>query len=323
MKSSRARREYIPVRIVMLAFLVLLLVSNPLAHGQRKKRIAILNFELGADSLQTAEKLGEKDDIGLTLSNILLNDLAGTGKIEVVERAELDKVLKEQNLSNSDRWDNTTAAKIGKIAGVDAILIGSVVQFVGENKETGLSKLGALAGKGKYGHQMQTKVDIATTARLVDVNTGVVLATAHGEGHAQNIEYQVPSGATGHQIGNPVLNEAVVKAIGTMAEQLDASPAVSDMVAVARAAYKGDVADVDANTLILNVGTASGVKVGDVVQIARQGRTIKDPKTGAILKVIYEPLGTATVTEADGKTATATYSGTKPVKVNDAASFAP
>ncbi len=323
MKISRVKIGYFPVRLGMLACMACcMLVSSMQAHGQRKKRIAVLSFEMGADSLQTAQKLGEKDDLGLALSNILLNDLAGAGKIQVVERSALDKVLKEENLSNSDRMDNATAAKIGKVAGVDAILIGSVVQFVGVNKETGLSKFGALAGN-KTGHQMQTKVDIVTTARLVDVNTGVVMTTAHGEGHAQNTEYQVTAGAKGQEIGNPVLNEAVVKAIGIMAEQLDSSPALTEMVAVARAAYKGEVADVDANTLILNVGVSGGVKVGDVVQISRQGRTVKDPKTGAVLKVIYEPLGTAKITEADAKTATAAYNGGKPVKVNDAASFTP
>ena len=323
MKSGRLRTDFFLVRLALLACVALMMASTTMAHGQRKKRIAVLSFEMGADSIQTAQKLGEKDDLGLALSNILLNDLAGAGKIEVVERSELDKVLKEQNLSNSDRMDNTTAAKIGKIAGVDAILIGSVVQFVGANKETGLSKLGSFTGNGKYGHQMQTKVDIVTTARLIDVNTGVVLTTAHGDGHAQNTEYQVASGAKGQEIGNPVLNQAVANAVGMLAEQLNASPAMTDTIAVARTAYKGEVADVDANTLILNVGISGGVKVGDVVQISRQGRTVKDPKTGAVLKVIYEPLGTAKITDADAKTATAAYSGTKAVKVNDAASFTP
>ena len=308
-------------RGVCVALLLLCVVT---AYGQRKKRIAVLSFEMGSDSLQTAQRLGAKDDLGLALSNLLVNDLAGGGKVQIVERSALDKILKEQNLSNTDRMDNTMAARIGKIAGVDAILICSVTQFVGSIKETGGSRLMVgLSGGKNNAHQMETKVSIVTTARLIDVNTGVVMTTAQGQGDAKHVEMEVATGANNQQMGNPVLNEATMKAIKTLSDQLNGSSALTETVAIARVAYKGPVADVDTNTLVLAIGTSGGVRVGDVVQISREGRTIKDPKTGAVLKTMYDPLGTAKITEADEKTATATYSGTKPVKVNDTAAFVP
>ena len=46
----------------------------------------------------------------------------------------LDKLLAEQNFSNSDRANPTSAAKLGKILGVDAIIVGSITQFGGENQ---------------------------------------------------------------------------------------------------------------------------------------------------------------------------------------------
>ena len=131
----------------------------PTLHGQRKKRVAVLSFETGADAQQTAQKLGVRDDLGLTLSNLMVNEIAGAGKVQVVERSALDRVLKEQNLSNSDRLDNTTAARIGKIVGVDAILIGSVTQFTGSRTESkSTAWLGAVDKRLSQTHRMQTKV---------------------------------------------------------------------------------------------------------------------------------------------------------------------
>ena len=327
-RSKWMRARLVRARVVRGAWVVLVLLCAMAAQGQRKKRIAVLSFETGADTKQTAEKMGVRDDLGLALSNLLVNEIAGAGKVEIVERSALDRVLKEQNLSNSDRMDDKTAARIGKIAGVDAILIGSVVQFAGSTKETNGSRWASLASTGtslgnkSQAHRMQTKVSMVITARLVDVNTGVVITTAQGTGEAENAELQVASGANNQQMGSPVLNEATMKATKGMAAQLNASPALSETIAVARKPYRGAVADAEANTLIIAVGANGGARVGDVVQISRTGRTIRD-KSGAVLKVMYESLGTAKVTEVDDKTATALYSGAKPVKVDDTASFAP
>lgn len=307
-----------PIRIVCIACLSFCVLA---AHAQRRKRIAVLSFETGADAQQSVRSLGSRDDLGLALSNLLVNQIAVAGKVQIVERSALDRVLREQNLSNTDRMDDTTAARIGKIVGVDAILIGSVSQFTASSKETSGSKLASMTGKSQV-HRMQTRVAIVVTSRLVDVNTGVVLTTAKGQGSAENVEMQVTTGANNQQMGNPVLNEAVTKAIDTMATQLDAAPVMSEMVAVARVAFKATVADADGSTLVLALPANSGARIGDVVQLSRVGRTVRG-KDGSILKVISEPLGTAKIIEVDEKSATVTYTGSKPAKADDIASYTP
>src|SRR5947209_19553516 len=46
----------------------------------------------------------------------------------MIERNAIDKILNEQNFANSDRVDPTTAAKIGKVLGVDAVVMGSITE---------------------------------------------------------------------------------------------------------------------------------------------------------------------------------------------------
>ena len=52
-------------------------------------------------------------------------------------RAAIDKLIAEQNFSNSDRADPVTAAKIGRILGVDAIILGTITHYDYEDKVTG------------------------------------------------------------------------------------------------------------------------------------------------------------------------------------------
>jgi hypothetical protein len=82
----------------------------------------------------------------------------------------------------------------------------------------------------------------------------------------------------------------------------------------------GLVADVSGNSLILNVGSKAGLKVGDVVQISRVVRTVKDPATGKVLKSVTDKIGEAKVTEVDEGSATVIFTGAGAAKVGDAVS---
>ena len=58
------------------------------------------------------------------------------GTYSVIERKALDKLITEQNFSNSDRADPNSAAKIGKLLGLNAIIVGSITQFGRDDKNT-------------------------------------------------------------------------------------------------------------------------------------------------------------------------------------------
>lgn len=85
----------------------------------------------------------------------------------------------------------------------------------------------------------------------------------------------------------------------------------------APAVLDGLVADVNGNTLILNVGKNAGVQVGDNLKVGRTSREIKDPATGKVIRRIDTPLGTVTITDVDDLSSQGTYSGAPGVKVGD------
>ena len=75
--------------------------------------IAVLNFE----GLQ---------DSGGTLAELLTTKLVQGNYYKVVERERLNKIMNEQKLGMTGMIDETTAAQVGKLAGVNAVLMGNV-----------------------------------------------------------------------------------------------------------------------------------------------------------------------------------------------------
>ena len=82
-----------------------------------KPLIAVFAFEDDAD---------EETGIGANVSEMLITGLIQTEKFQVVERSQLDKILEEQALGQSGFLDQETAAQVGTLIGVDAVVVGNV-----------------------------------------------------------------------------------------------------------------------------------------------------------------------------------------------------
>lgn len=294
-----------------------------------RKRVAVLNFDYGTVRTTVAQIFGSDQDVGKGITDLLVQKLVQDGKYSVIERGALDKILSEQNFSNSDRADSTSAAKIGKILGVDAIIMGSITQFGRDDKHTnvgGGGYSGWTHGIGGVGVS-KSKAVVGVSARLVNVNTGEILAAVTGMGESERGDTKLlggggsgwSGGGGGLDMGssnfaNTILGEAVRKAVDNTGSQLDGAV---DKIPTLKIEFSGLVADVSGTTIIVNVGRKSGLKVGDKLMVTRAIRTIKDPATGKVLKAVEDRIGEATVTEADNDSATATFSGAGAVKVGD------
>jgi curli biogenesis system outer membrane secretion channel CsgG len=316
-------------RTVRVWALVLLLV--PLCMGQ-KKRVAVLNFDYGTVQSSVAAIFGTNQDVGKGISDLLVQKLVQDRKYSVIERNAIDKVLAEQNFGNSDRVDSSTAAQIGRILGVDAVILGSITQFGRDDKATtvGGGIMGGIASKYGLGgvQKRNAKAVVNVTARLVDTSTAEILAAVTGSGESKRAGASLvgAGGSTGGAGGgafdmtssnfaDTLLGEAVHQAVNQVADQLDQS---ATTLPTRKLEINGLIADVAGNTLVLNVGSKSGVKVGDTLEVSRVARTVKDPSSGKVIKTITSKLGTATVTEVDELSATATYQGAGAAKVGDA-----
>lgn len=96
------------------------IVKNSMENN--KKTIAISSFQ------HTNSDISE-------LSNYLADELvlklfsAPGSNLEIIERGQLNNIFKELQLSMTDAVDKTTIKKIGKIHGVDALVLGSITEM--------------------------------------------------------------------------------------------------------------------------------------------------------------------------------------------------
>jgi curli biogenesis system outer membrane secretion channel CsgG len=320
------------LRVVRLVSTFFLLATFCAAQAQpQKKRVAVFDFEYGTVQSYVAEIFGTNQDVGKGISDLLVEKLVKDGKYSVIERKALDKILAEQNFNNSDRADPTSATKIGKLLGVDAIIIGSITKFGRDDKQKTIGGLGAVGGRFGIGgvQKREAKAVCAISARLVDTTTGEILAAVTGDGESKRSGTSLVGAGGGRggvgggvfdtsakNFGQTLIGEAVTDAVTSVGSQLTSS---STNLPTHKAEYSGLVADVSGNVLILNVGRKAGVRVGDSLEISRAVRTVKDPATGKVLKTVSSKIGDATVTEVDNDSATVSYTGSGPAKVGDVA----
>lgn len=97
------------------------------ATKEGKHKIAVIPFR-ELDARTTV--------LGTYLAEELVTDLFAGGKLDIVERSMLDKVMSELKFSQSGAIDPESAQHVGKIIGVDAIVTGSITDlqsYVGVN----------------------------------------------------------------------------------------------------------------------------------------------------------------------------------------------
>ncbi len=313
----------------VIALAIALLVALPMSAQQKKKRVAILDFEYGTVQSWVDNMFGTNVDIGKGISDLLVEKLLNSGEYSIIERSALDKVLQEQNFSNSDRADSTSAAKIGQILGVDAIITGSITQFGSDDNSTGLGGFGRKLGGFGMGNVRlnNAKAIVGISARIIDINTAEILAavTAKGESKRKGAALS-GAGGSGWSAGgggidmgasnfrNTIIGEATHQAVENLATDLAGKATVLPSRTVS---VEGLIADVEGKMVILNVGTRAGLQVGDTLTVERKVREVRDPASGKVIRAITESLGSVKITEADEASAVGTFSGGAAPKVGD------
>jgi TolB-like protein len=102
----------------ILVFIILFSLVH-CSYADAEPTIAVLDFE----------SIGTEEHLGKAVAEIMRTELIGTNKFRVVERAQINKALSEQQLQKSGIIDDKSAVEIGKLIGADLIIVGSVVKI--------------------------------------------------------------------------------------------------------------------------------------------------------------------------------------------------
>jgi len=305
---------------------MLLALCNCVALGQQedaKKRVAVLNFD--SPSVDPGGPSGlfgaDGGDVGKGVSVQLIEKLVQGGKYTVIDRSALEKALKEQSDAASDLADAyALAAQVGRILGLDAMIIGGVTRYGPEEK----LKSGGSGILGASVHARKSKAYVEITARVFSVNTGEVIGgfTENGESTASGeitvISTRAHAQASTEMLGNEfvesLLPEATRNAVDRIAARINAFAEQTPRLHVS---LEGRVAEVSGSTLTLNVGRKAGAKVGEQLVVVREPAAAADANGTSAAAPSPERIGIATITEVADDSAAATFSGTKRAAVGD------
>ena len=144
----------------MKKYTLLLLLPILITTLFAKEVIAVLNLEQRGLSNQEAEILTQR----------LTTKLISIDKYQVVERNNMDKILKEQKFQHSGCTDSECAVEIGQLLNTDFIVVGSVSKF-GSTWAIDARLIDVALGKSLISAEfsMEGKIDVLLTIGMASI----------------------------------------------------------------------------------------------------------------------------------------------------------
>lgn len=214
-------------------------------------------------------------NIGEYAQSAVEDTITNIGGLDVYNRANLEKVMKEQQFQMVAA-DPDTAVSLGKLAGVQYIITGTVdnidtkyippVKDVPQSKDSG-TQLALLLGQVAVNTQTGWNVNIEMTVKMIDVETGKAVISKKVKGRE----------VAGKQEGfNPeMVITAAKKAMGEAVD--DIKPDFSGKFAL-----QGYITQLKGNKQVamISIGSSKGLKPGEKLE-AYDFSEIIDPMTNA------------------------------------------
>ncbi len=269
-------------RFITCALAILGILTVTAAFAQQKPRIAVLKIK--NKSTYGAEQMAR------ACEDWLVEGLVKTGNFRVIERQELESVLKEQGLSLSGAVDDKTAVEAGKILGCQLVVLGAITDF-------SVHRSGAHGAFGIGFNVGVTKAEGMLNIRLVNTTTAEIIYTGSekGEHSFSNVDVAGFGGGVDwdESQARQIFEPAVQRAVAAISSKVSSIKDSLGSVAVSR----GKVAKVSEGKIYVSVGSTDGVKEGDTYNLYRLGEEITDPDTGKKLGQEKTRMGTFTVTK--------------------------
>lgn len=273
-----------------------------------KRTIAVGKF---AATGAFTEKYGQWD-IGGGLAAMLVTALLETDQFIVVERANINQVLSEQDMKTSGVTSQGTGPTAGRLIGANLLVYGAVTEFgtrdSGSESGVGMSDNGGgLTGalmSGSYTYK-RTKGKIAMDIRIVDPSTGRILSSHSVNKKLKGSSHDFAVGYEQMEFGHGIfMNTPIGQASREVITQ-----AVKEIIDNAqKTEWVGSVVEFDGKELYINSGKSSGVRVGDKFVVERITKKLTDPNTGEVLGIRKKQLGMLEITGAEEKLAYGNYS---------------
>lgn len=239
-----------------LLFMILSLLSfwmalSVPAFAQKTYSIAILPFE-AAGNLRL--NWGQREDLLEGITQMITDRLANHPDLVLIERNRIKDLITEQRFQHSGAVDLSSAVQIGRLLGVDILLLGSLNEF----------SLTSKSGVGFGPLQLSgTTARTVLSARLVGVEKGQILGSIEAEGKETSFDISVNQlkGLTfgSKQFEESIMGKALTAAIDDFTAQFERALNNAKERLVTVGDLKGEIIAITGNYIIVNLGSKDGI----------------------------------------------------------------
>lgn len=259
---------------LMLIFVISIIQTTALFAQEEKmikRKVAIGRF---TNETQYAKGLfynKENDPMQKQAMDILSSKLAASGKFILLERNDLELLVKE------------AGENMQKI-GADYIILGSITEF--GRKVEGQQKV--------FSSSKTQTVEAGVSIRLVEVSTGLIIYSDEAKGFAETTTKET-MGVGGKAGFDATLSD---KAISAALNQL-----VENIInKCLDKPWRSYILSIEDNTYIISGGVSQGIATNDIFNVYEKGKSVINPQTGLKIELPGEKIGTVTVTQSIGDT---------------------
>jgi curli biogenesis system outer membrane secretion channel CsgG len=277
-------------RLCLLVLAAGLLVLGPtgdgaVVHAQGKARIAVISFK------NPTGWWGR--ELGASAASQLTTRLVNSGAFAVMERDRVKDIFDEWYLGQSGAVDGASAAKMGKLNGVEYLVTGEFKSFnITHRGASGIPIPGVRSIRAG-----DTRARSSINVRVFSVTTGEIIAAAEAEGEKRlgvsggvagfNYSELSTSSPWNPTIAEEALGEAMDKITATIVNQRTRFVTTNVAAPVAPAAPAGPgIAGFAADgSVYIDQGQNAGMTVGRRFHVLRVVDIIKDAKGNELDKV--------------------------------------
>ena len=289
-----------------VASCALLLVLPSQGSAQGKIRVAVWEFENHAATQWYSNQLGPaaRNQIDTEFSE---NQLLSS-KFSVVERDKLNLVLKEQGLATTGAVDPTTAAKVGKLLGVQYVVMGAIDKF---NIDVTKAAVGPFNVGGSIVQSFAT-----ISLRFVDTTTAERVVSLSADGDVKSGGGFLKGTSLSRDSEWGIASETIQKAARSVVAKLGSGDYLARISSAAApvGGLQGKIIKVEGTKAWINLGASSGIKLGDRFMVISVGEALIDPDTGAKLGADEKQTGDGAVIDVQGKFAVINFTGAAKAK---------
>lgn len=257
--------------LVLAAFMMTAPICLTAQDKTIKRKVAIGRF---SNETQYAKGLfydKDNDPMRKQALDILSSKLALSGKFILLEREDLDVLVAE------------AGEGMNKI-GADYIILGSITEY-GRKAE----------GQQKVFSSTKTQtVEAGVSIRLVEASTGLIIYSDEAKGFAETTAKQTLGigGTAGFDatLSDKAISAALSQLVENIINKCMDKP------------WRSYILSAEDETYIISGGESQGLAAGDVFNVYKRGKTVKNPQTGINIELPGQKIGTVTVVSSYGET---------------------